>query len=119
VLLLVGYWLRIGHLLQATEGHWRSKSLAASSARLAPVYAHQNRTQYISWHSHPQGLLLNPDWPWCNQVRENIAFGVGRSATEGAIIAAAQAAQAHLMNPRLLILDDATASVDTGTEHLI
>jgi ATP-binding cassette, subfamily B, multidrug efflux pump len=28
-------------------------------------------------------------------------------------------ARAMLMDPRILILDDATASVDTGTEHLI
>jgi len=100
------------------------------------------------------GIVLQETTLFAATVRENIAFGVGSSAAEAAIIAAAQAAQAHdfilempqgydtrvgergvtlsggqkqrlaiaralLMNPRLLILDDATASVDTETEHLI
>ncbi len=99
------------------------------------------------------GIVLQETTLFAATVRENIAFGV-EDASDQAVIAAAQAAQAHdfilqmpegydtrvgergvtlsggqkqrlaiaralLLDPRLLILDDATASVDTETEHLI
>ena len=99
------------------------------------------------------GIVLQDTTLFATTVRENIAFG-SPEATDGQIIEAAKAAQAHdfivqtpdgyntqvgergvtlsggqkqrlaiaralLTDPRILILDDATSSVDTGTEHLI
>jgi len=99
------------------------------------------------------GIVLQETTLFAASVRENIAFGVA-GASDQAVMAAAQAAQAHdfilqmpqgyetrvgergvtlsggqkqrlaiaraiLLDPRILILDDATASVDTETEHLI
>ncbi|MFL5802328.1 MAG: ABC transporter ATP-binding protein [Roseiflexaceae bacterium] len=98
-------------------------------------------------------IVLQETTLFATTVRENIAFGQP-DAGEQAIVAAAQAAQAHgfivelpdgyesyvgergvmlsggqkqrvaiaralLKDPRILILDDATASVDTQTEQLI
>ena len=99
------------------------------------------------------GIVLQTSLLFSTTVRENIAYG-RPDASEEAIVAAAQAAQAHefilelprgydtvvgergvtlsggqrqriaiaralLMNPRILILDDSTSSVDTQTEALI
>jgi ABC-type multidrug transport system fused ATPase/permease subunit len=99
------------------------------------------------------GIVLQETTLFAASIRENIAFGCP-DASEGEIVTAAQAAQAHpfiiemtdgydtlvgergvtlsggqkqrvaiaralLKNPRVLILDDATSSVDTETERLI
>jgi ATP-binding cassette subfamily B protein len=99
------------------------------------------------------GIVMQETTLFSASVRQNIAFG-RPDATDGEIIAAAQAAQAHdfivempqgyethvgergvtlsggqkqrlaiaralLLDPRILILDDATASVDTQTESRI
>jgi ATP-binding cassette subfamily B protein len=99
------------------------------------------------------GIVLQETTLFAATIRENIRFG-RPAATEEALIAAAQAAQAHdfimtmpdgyetyvgergitlsggqkqrvaiaralLKDPRILILDDATASVDTATEREI
>jgi ATP-binding cassette subfamily B protein len=99
------------------------------------------------------GLVLQETLLFTASVRENIAYGK-LDATEGEIIAAATAADAHrfvtempdgydteigergatlsggqrqriaiaralLIQPRILILDDATSSVDTETENTI
>jgi ATP-binding cassette subfamily B multidrug efflux pump len=99
------------------------------------------------------GFVLQQTLLFSASVRENIAYG-RPEATEEAIIAAAQAADAHdfisefpagydtligergvtlsggqrqrvaiaralLINPRILILDDSTSSVDTRTESRI
>ncbi len=99
------------------------------------------------------GIVLQTSLLFSTTIRENLAYG-RPDASEGEIIAAAKAAQAHdfimelpdgydtvvgergvtlsggqrqriaigralLMNPRILILDDSTSSVDTHTEHLI
>jgi ATP-binding cassette subfamily B protein len=99
------------------------------------------------------GIVLQETTLFAASIRENIAFGEP-DATNGDVIAAAQAAQAHdfimampegydtvvgergvtlsggqkqriaiaralLKDPRLLILDDAMASVDTATERQI
>jgi ABC-type multidrug transport system fused ATPase/permease subunit len=99
------------------------------------------------------GIVLQETTLFAATIRENIAFG-RPGASEGDIIEAAKAAQAHefimtmplgyetyvgergvtlsggqkqriaiaralLKDPRILILDDATSSVDTDTEQLI
>jgi len=99
------------------------------------------------------GIVLQETLLFSATIRENIALG-NPHASEEAIIAAAQAANAHgfitefpngyatlvgergvtlsggqrqriaiaralLIDPRILILDDATSSVDTQTEHII
>ncbi len=99
------------------------------------------------------GVVLQESLLFSATVRENIAFG-RPEASEEAIVAAAQAANAHdfimefpdgydtlvgergvtlsggqrqriaiaralVMDPRILILDDSTSSVDTQTEYLI
>lgn len=99
------------------------------------------------------GVVLQESLLFSATVRENIAFGCP-DASEEAIVAAAQAANAHdfimefpdgydtlvgergvtlsggqrqriaiaralVMDPRILILDDSTSSVDTQTEYLI
>ncbi len=99
------------------------------------------------------GLVLQETFLFSVSIRENIAYG-NADATDAAVVAAAQAAQAHdfiselpqgydtllgergvnlsggqkqriaiaralLLNPRILILDDATSSVDMETEYQI
>jgi ATP-binding cassette, subfamily B, multidrug efflux pump len=99
------------------------------------------------------GIVLQETTLFSGTIRENIAFG-RPDATDGEIVAAAQAAAAHdfiirfpegydtpvgergstlsggqrqrlaiaralLMDPRILILDDSTSSVDLSTEHQI
>lgn len=99
------------------------------------------------------GVVLQESLLFSATIRENIAFG-RPNASEEAIVAAAQAANAHdfimefpdgydtlvgergvtlsggqrqriaiaralVMDPRILILDDSTSSVDTQTEYLI
>ena len=100
------------------------------------------------------GVVLQETTLFAGTVRDNLAYG-RPAAGEAAIVAAAQAAQAHdfimtqlphgydtvvgeqgttlsggqkqrlaiaralLTDPRILVLDDATASVDTETERLI
>lgn len=114
-----------------------------------------NDIKHVTLHSLRSqiGTVLQETILFAGTIRENIAFG-SKNVTEGNIIQAARAAQAHdfimgfpdgydtpvgergatlsggqkqrlaiaralLLNPRILILDDATASVDTETEHLI
>lgn len=114
-----------------------------------------NDIKHVTLHSLRSqiGTVLQETILFAGTIRENIAFG-SKNVTEGNIIQAAKAAQAHdfimgfpdgydtpvgergatlsggqkqrlaiaralLLNPRILILDDATASVDTETEHLI
>ncbi|HWR67028.1 MAG TPA: ABC transporter ATP-binding protein [Bellilinea sp.] len=99
------------------------------------------------------GIVMQDATLFAGSFRDNIAFG-SETASEGDILNAAQAAQAHefiirspqgyatrigergvtlsggqrqrlaiaralLLDPKILILDDATASVDAETEHLI
>jgi ATP-binding cassette subfamily B protein len=99
------------------------------------------------------GIVLQDTFLFSATIRENIAYG-REDATEGEIIAAAQAAHAHdfilqfpdgydtlvgergitlsggqrqrvaiaralLLDPRILLLDDSTSSVDTQTEYEI
>jgi ATP-binding cassette subfamily B multidrug efflux pump len=99
------------------------------------------------------GIVMQDATLFAGSFRDNIAFG-SETASEGDILSAAQAAQAHefiirspqgyatrigergvtlsggqrqrlaiaralLLDPKILILDDATASVDAETEHLI
>jgi ATP-binding cassette subfamily B protein len=99
------------------------------------------------------GMVLQDTWLFSGSIRENIAYG-REDASEAAIVAAAQAAQADhfirtlpenydtpineeasnlslgqkqlltiarafLADPAILILDEATSSVDTRTEILI
>jgi ATP-binding cassette subfamily B multidrug efflux pump len=99
------------------------------------------------------GVVLQNPFLFSATIAENIAYGLA-DADETAIVAAAQAANAHefilrfpqgyatrvgergvtlsggqrqriaiaralLYDPRILILDDSTSSVDTETEHLI
>ncbi len=97
------------------------------------------------------GIVEQEPFLFSRTIRENIAFGAGRTVTEEEVIAAAKAAAIHetilsfpegyntligekgvtlsggqkqrvtlartlVKNPRILILDDATSSVDTETE---
>jgi ATP-binding cassette subfamily B protein len=99
------------------------------------------------------GIVLQDTFLFSATIRENIAYG-REDATEGEIVAAAQAAHAHdfitqfpdgydtmvgergitlsggqrqrvaiaralLLDPRILLLDDSTSSVDTQTEYQI
>lgn len=99
------------------------------------------------------GIVMQDATLFAGSFRDNIAFG-SETASDGDILKAAQAAQAHefiirspqgyatrigergvnlsggqrqrlaiaralLLDPKILILDDATASVDAETEHLI
>jgi len=90
------------------------------------------------------GLVLQDTFLFSGSIRDNIRYG-RLDATDDEIIAAAQAVQAHgfiikleqgyelsfgqrqqiafaralLANPRILILDEATAGMDTQTERLI
>lgn len=97
------------------------------------------------------GIVEQEPFLFSRTIRENIAFGAGRTVSEEEVIAAAKAAAIHetilsfpegyntligekgvtlsggqkqrvtlartlVKNPRILILDDATSSVDTETE---
>jgi ATP-binding cassette subfamily B protein len=100
------------------------------------------------------GIVEQEPFLFSRTIRENIAYGAGRSVSEQEIVSAAQAAAIHdivmtfpkgydtlvgekgvtlsggqrqrvaiartlLRDPRILILDDATSSVDTETEAQI
>ena len=111
------------------------------------------RTVQVQSLREQVGIVLQETTLFAATIAENVAFGRPGAST-AAIVAAAQAAQAHdfitqmpdgydthvgergmtlsggqkqrvaiaralLKDPRILILDDATASVDTETERLI
>src|SRR5581483_7639662 len=100
------------------------------------------------------GIVEQEPFLFSRSIRENIAYGVGRTVTDEEVFAAAKAAAIHdvilsfpegyntlvgekgitlsggqkqrmtiartiLKNPRILILDDSTSSVDTETEEAI
>jgi ATP-binding cassette subfamily B protein len=86
------------------------------------------------------GIVEQEPFLFSRTIRENIAYGVGREVSDEEVEAAARAAAIHdviesfpdgykkqrvaiartlLKDPRILILDDATSSVDTETEGLI
>jgi len=117
------------------------------------IDGHDIRTVTLTSLREQIGIVLQEATLFGSTIRANIAFG-RPEASEEAIVAAAQAAQAHdfimqladgydapvgeggatlsggqrqriaiaralLMDPRILILDDATSSVDTETEQQI
>ncbi|MEM5776595.1 MAG: ATP-binding cassette domain-containing protein, partial [Anaerolineaceae bacterium] len=81
------------------------------------------------------GFVEQEPFLFSRSIRENITYGVGKDIPQADVEQAAKAAAIHevilsvlggyaiaralLKNPRILILDDSTSSVDTETEGII
>lgn len=64
------------------------------------------------------GVMLQDTFIFSGTIIENIRYG-NLAATEEEVIQAAKIVRALLADPKILILDEATSSIDTKTEELL
>src|SRR6266850_1027106 len=75
-------------------------------------------TVKLSSYRTQLGVVLQETFLFDGTIRENVAFA-RPEATEDEILAACHIARAILADPRILILDEATSSLDSESEALI